>query len=120
VTLYSSNLPRLPLLFELGDNLANVEGLARLLDIACAALPPCCPQCGSELPPATTEQFPPAAPDARPLCPHCGFKLFDPQRQEPVPDNATQTRWMTCAFILMFVLPVLVMLAAVVMVRMGR
>jgi hypothetical protein len=120
----SFNRPALLQVFEPGDNLANVEGLARMLDMACIGLPPHCPNCAAALPaepgegPAPGTPPAPGAAAAPPeTCPACGYRLFDLRRQQPVPDNATTTRWMTCAFFLLFVLPSLVMLAAVVYVR---
>jgi len=108
--LKSVNRPWLPLIFEHGDNVANVEHLARALDSACAAQPPCCPHCTE---PLTAEP----GVEGDTVCPHCGKKLFRPQL--PVPDAALSTRIAAIALLLVFTLPALILLAVVIAVRLN-
>jgi hypothetical protein len=109
IKLRSFNRPWLPLIFEHGDNVANVEELACAIERHLTAQPPHCPHCGMPL-----DGEPPAAEaaDGPPLCPACRRKLFRPQA--PVPDSAAATRTATVALLLVFTLPALILIAVVV------
>lgn len=111
IKLRSVNRPRLPLIFEHGDNLANVEDLARALDEACRTRPASCANCGAALEREPVE-------DEQLACPACGKKLFRPQL--PVPRSAQPTRTAAIALLLVFTLPALILLAVVAVVLLSQ
>jgi hypothetical protein len=86
--------------FELGDNLDNVERIVAALERRCATLPAACPSCGQP------------APETR-FCTACGLALCDPLAQGPLTRRAGRVR--ALAFVISLALPLLLIGAFMVL-----
>lgn len=87
-------------IFELGDNHANVELLARGIDDRCNAQAACCPACSALLAAATIR-----------FCTACGGALHDLSVQRPVPNRTTGARITGCLIMLLLFVLLLLPLA---------